>query len=137
MSHVILDTGPLVAFLDRGEAHNAWATAWFAKLEPPLLTCEAVLAEAMFLLKRMGKPPELPLQMVERGMIKSVYSVQQEAKVLVKLIQRYRNVPMTLADGCLVRMAEIHEGARVMTMDSDFTVYRKSGRHVIPVIMPG
>lgn len=91
----------------------------------------------MFLLKRMGKPPELPLQMVGRGMIQLVYSVQEEADVLARLIQRYKNVPMSLADACLVRMAEIHDGARVMTMDSDFTIYRKFERQAIPVIVPG
>ncbi len=136
MSRVILDTGPLIAFLDVRESCNAWAVEWFDKLEPPLLTCDAVLAEATFLLKRVGKPPELPLEMVSRGMIKSVYSVDRDARALTNMIQRYRNVPMSLADACLVRMAEIYDDASVMTMDSDFTVYRKFERQVIPVIMP-
>ena len=49
---------------------------------------------------------------------------------------RYSNVPMALADACLVRMAEQHANHTVLTLDSDFQIYRKHRREVISVIMP-
>ena len=58
---------------------------------------------------------------------------------LVALLNRRdrHHLPMSLADACLVRMAELHSGSTVLTVDSDFTVYRMHGRRVIPVILPG
>jgi len=47
-----------------------------------------------------------------------------------------RDRPMSLADACLVRMAELYDEAAVLTLDSDFTIYRKNGRQVIPLIAP-
>lgn len=136
MSAIIVDSGPLVAFFDRSEEHHEWAKACLTRLKAPLLTCEAVISETAFLLRRNGAPPEWPLLMIARGTIRIACDLQTEASALVSLMQRYKNVPMTLADACLVRMAEIHEGARILTMDSDFTVYRKFERRIIPVIMP-
>lgn len=46
------------------------------------------------------------------------------------------NIPMSLADGCLVRMAEAESKAVVLTLDEDFKIYRKNNRQVIPTIMP-
>ena len=96
-----------------------------------MLTCDAVISETMFLLRRGGMDPAMALQLINRNVIVSSYRVQDEAAQLVILMQRYKNVPMSLADACLVRMAEIHDGAKVLTMDSDFTVYRKFGRNCV------
>ncbi|WP_367875324.1 type II toxin-antitoxin system VapC family toxin [Luteolibacter sp. Populi] len=133
---LIVDTGPLVALIDRSERQHGWAKACFGELRHALVTCDAVISETMFLVRRAGKDPSIALELITRNLIISDYRVQEEAAPLMELMQRYRNVPMSLADACLVRMAGIHDGARVLTMDSDFTVYRKFGRKVIPVIMP-
>lgn len=136
MSTILADTGPLVAFLDRSETHHAWAKLQFSRFTEPLLTCEAVIAEAAFLLRRGGIAPDLLLQMVTRGIIIPSFRLVDEATALQELMQRYRNIPMSLADACLVRMSELHENSKVLTMRSDFTIYRRSRRRVIPVIMP-
>lgn len=137
MTAIIVDTGPLVALLDRTESRHEWAKSFVGGLRRPMLTCDAVISETMFLLKRGGNDPTMALGLIERGVIASTYGVQGEAPQLVALMERYQNVPMSLADACLVRMAEIHEGAQILTMDSDFAVYRKFERQPIPVIMPG
>ena len=102
----------------------------------PLLTCEAVIAEALFLLRRGGIDPDGLLNLISRGVIVLDFSLAAEILVIQQLMKTYRNIPMSLADACLVRMAEIHEHSKVMTLDSDFVVYRKSRRKVIPLLRP-
>jgi len=131
-----IDTGPIVALLVAEDAHNAWARRVWAELEPPLLTCEAVLSEAQFLVARFGGNPRAVLQFVERGAISVAFGVQHEVKRLLELQQAYRGLPMSLADACLVRMTEQFPRCRVVTADSHFRIYRRHGRQMISVLMP-
>ena len=136
MSAILADAGPLVAFLDRRDQHHEWSKRQFARFTEPLLTCEAVVAEALFLLRRGGISPEPLLKLVTRQLLLPAFRLELEATSILELMQRYRNVPMSLADACLVRMSEIHEGSSVFTLDSDFTIYRKARRRVIPLLCP-
>ena len=132
----LLDTGPLVSFLGAGLHHHAWTVAQWKRIHPPLLTCEPVLTEAAFLLKREGHEADPIFELLERGVIRVSIQVQQEPADLRALMRRYRNRPMSLADACLVRMSELHANARIFTLDSDFRIYRRHGNKVIPVLMP-
>ena len=132
----LLDTGPLVSFLASGLRHHAWAVEQWKRLRPPLLTCEPVLTEAAFLLKREGRDADALFALLERGVIRIALTVQDERADLRALMRRYRNRPMSLADACLVRLSEIHTAGEVFTLDSDFRIYRRHGNRVIPVRMP-
>ena len=134
METVIVDTGPLFAYLCRDDQDHDWTEAQFGRFHSPLLTCDAVISEAMFLLGRLrnGVPPLLEL--LERGLVIPSFNLSAELKPVCQLIRRYHNVPMSLADACLVRMAEKHPTARVLTLDRDFTIYRKNARQAIPLI---
>ncbi len=132
----LLDTGPLVSFLASGSADHRWAVEEWKRLPPPLLTCEPVLTEAAFLLKRDGHDNDPLFGLLERGIIRIAISVQEEQADLRALMRRYRNRPMSLADACLVRLSEIHPAGEVLTLDSDFRIYRRHGNKVIPVRMP-
>ncbi|MDD9997944.1 MAG: PIN domain-containing protein [Rhodospirillaceae bacterium] len=137
-STIILDTGPLVALLDRDEAHHRWAAAQFAALGPPLLTCDAVLSEASFVLHRAGLDSSLPVELMARGVIEiaSPLSSLDDASSVRNLMRRYRNVPMSFADACLVRLVERTENGSILTLDSDFRIYRQANRRVIPLLIP-
>ena len=136
MSEIIVDTGPLVAYLDRSDRDHAWAKEFFMQITSPLLTCEAVIAESLFLLRRGGINPDGLLYLIGRGLVVPDFSLAAEIQAIQHLMKTYRNIPMSLADACLVRMAELHENSKVMTLDSDFVVYRKSRRKVIPLLRP-
>lgn len=136
MSGIIVDAGPLVAYLDRSDRDHGWAKGFFMQITSPLLTCEAVIAEALFLLRRVGIDPDGLLHLISRGLVVPDFSLTVEIQAIQQLMKTYRNIPMSLADACLVRMAEIHENFKVMTLDSDFVVYRKSRRKVIPLLRP-
>ena len=135
---VVVDTGPIVALLDADEAHHDWARDQFDSLAPPLLTCEAVLSETSFLLQRIGADPSIPLTLVERGVLRveRLLDADEDALEIGRLIRRYRDVPMSFADACLVRLVERTDRASVMTLDSDFHVYRQARRRVIPLLIP-
>jgi len=133
---ILLDTGPLVAFLNRTDRFHEWAIAQWERMRPPMLTCEAVLAEACFLLRNLPGGSQAVIELLDRGVIHIAFELQEEAGSVAKLMGRYADVPMSLADACLVRMAERHSKSRLLTLDRDFQVYRKHRRHVIPTTMP-
>jgi predicted nucleic acid-binding protein len=133
---IIADAGPLVAYLDRSDQHHAWARQTMDTFTQPLVTCDAVLAEACFLLQRGKISPSLLLQMVERGVLQPRFESKPEARVLRTLLLRYADAPMSFTDACVVRMTEILARPLVWTTDSDFTIYRRHGRTLIPVLTP-
>jgi predicted nucleic acid-binding protein len=133
---VILDTGPLVAFLNKNDRYHEWAIAQFGALIPPLLTCEAVLSESCFLLRHYETGASNVLNLLERGLLAIPFRLEDELSAIKVLLDKYRDIPMSLADGCLVRMAEQIADSVIFTLDSDFKIYRKDRRKVIPTIMP-
>ncbi|MCI2430371.1 PIN domain-containing protein [Candidatus Acetothermia bacterium] len=135
-SRVILDTGPLVAFLNKRDRYHRWAAEQLAQLEPPLYTCEGVISEACFLLATYASGSETVLELVHRELVKISFRLEDEVMAIKKLLARYEDIGVSLTDACLVRMAELDERGVVLTLDSDFRVYRKHERHVIPTIMP-
>ncbi len=135
-SVTLLDTGPLVAAIDRRDQYHGWAIEQFKRLPLPFLTCEAVCTEAAYLLRRIGVKPAALFSLISSGGVVIRYDLEAEAEQLADLLTRYDNIPMDLADACLVRMAEQHANSTVLTLDSDFQIYRKHRREVISVIMP-
>ena len=133
---VIVDTGPIVALLDADDQRHAWVKGQFARLRPPLLTCEAVLTESCFLLGREGGDSSSVVQLVERGVLSVAQLLETEAGTIGRLMRRYKNVPMSLADACLVRLIELTNQSTLFTLDSDFEIYRQKGRRLIPLLAP-
>ena len=132
----IVDTGPLVAFLDRAERRHRWVGERIEELDPPLLVCEPVLAEAMHLLGRFPRAQDALFGILENGALRIAFNINEHTSALRKLHQKYRDTPMSLADACIVRMAEIYERHAILTFDSDFSVYRKHGRLPLALICP-
>lgn len=136
MTLTLLDTGPLVAFLNRNDRWHEWAKAQMGALLPPLLTCEPVLTEACFLIQRNGGQPADLLKKLQAGVIEVALEIQTEASALEALMRRYEDTPMSLADACLVRLSELHSDCQVFTLDTHFRRYRRHGRQVIPLLAP-
>src|SRR3974390_3444068 len=103
----LVDTGPLVALLDRRDAYHAWALETATELQAPLLTCEPVLTEAFHLLRQMPKARKAILEMSRDGLLKMPFQLAHNSQEILELVGRYENVPMSLADACLVRMSEL------------------------------
>ena len=131
----VVDTGPLVAYFCANEARHNWAVQQFAKLTPPLLTCEPVLTETCFLLTRQKVEAWRLLESLGDGALRIALHLDAEAEAVRDLMSRYSDIPMSLADACVVRLAEI-SGLPVCTLDSDFTIYRANGRKRLGLIIP-
>jgi predicted nucleic acid-binding protein len=133
---VILDTGPLVALLDARDRHHRWTVSQWEAVEPPLLTCEGVVSEACFLLDQTGSGPAAVFEMLRRGAIALAFQLSDNVPEVQRLLVKYADAPMSVADASLVRMSEQFGRSPIMTLDGDFQLYRKHGRSVIPLIVP-
>lgn len=90
------------------------------------MTCEPVLTEAAHLLARAGLGPATIASLARRGLFEIPFRIDEHSRSIEKLLRKYADVPMCLADACLVRMSELLDDAVVLTLDSDFTVYRRT-----------
>ena len=132
----LIDTGPLVSLIDRSQRGYEWSYAVFEALPRPLLTCEPVITEACFLLSNIYGGESTVMAMVGSRDLRIAFALNEYAEDINSLMTRYDSVPMSLADACLVKMAELHRNSTVVTMDSDFKIYRKHRNQMIPLIMP-
>jgi uncharacterized protein len=134
---VLLDTGPIVAYLSANDRHHAWAVAALGQLRPPLLTCEPVLAEAVYLLRGLSNGSARVFELIRRGAVTVGFRLADELEPVERVIAKYGPSRTDLADACLVRMSEVHPNPVVVTIDSQFRdVYRRHGRRTIPTVLP-
>jgi predicted nucleic acid-binding protein len=130
----LVDAGSLVALLSRCDAHHAWPVTQAAEHAPPWRTCEAVLSETYHLLGIRGSPGLSAL--LRRRAVLAAFDLDNDIESILKLLQKYADIPMSLADACLVRMTETLSDPMILTTDSDFRIYRRHSRQVVPCVMP-
>ena len=131
---VLVDAGFVVALLSKRDAHHQWAVTQAHDFAPPWSTCEAALSEAYHLLGEFGAPSLG--QLLRRRAVVVTFGLSQSIEPVTKLIEKYADVPMSLADACLVRMTETLGDPIILTTDEDFRVYRRHSRQVVPCVAP-
>jgi predicted nucleic acid-binding protein len=131
---VLVDAGFLVALLNRRDSHHPWAVTQAPGHALPWRTCEAVLSDAFHLLGPRGTPA-LGAMLRRRALI-AAFDLDNDLESVLKLLQKYADVPMSLADACLVRMTETLSDPMILTTDSDFRIYGRHSRQVVPCVMP-
>ena len=129
----VVDAVAIVAALDRRELWHKKSDRLFRELPKPLLTCEAVIAEACYLLSESALAIENIMTLISSRTVSIDFSLMEEIGAIDYLMRKYNDVPMSLADACLVRMSEIFD-ASVFTFDTDFRIYRRNRKNVIPLI---
>jgi predicted nucleic acid-binding protein len=130
----IVDSGALVALLNPHEHHHQWARETFSRQAAPWLTCDAVLTETYFLL-HPAHEAALDRLLLE-GVVRLGFNLAAELPQVLALRTKYASVPMSLADACLVRMSETLPDPVIVTTDTDFRIYRRHSRQVVPCLMP-
>ena len=133
---VILDAGPLVAFINARDMHHAWTVEQLKKVAGPMLTCESVVSETVFLLRSVAGGTQKVAGLLKSEGLQVAFDFRAETTPVCDLLSKYADVPMSLADACLVRMSELFPRHRVMTLDSDFQRYRRNRRQSIPLVSP-
>ena len=136
MTRIVIDTGPVVALLNRRDRHHSWVRDVLDTVEPPIFTCEAVISEACFVLGRLEGGTDAVLELVSTDILKIDFRLLSEIDAVRGLMRKFANVPMSFADACLVRMTELDAESVLVTIDGDFRVYRRNRRQIIPTIMP-
>ena len=135
-TRILLDSGPLLAFLSKTDQHHYWATEIWGTLYDPLWTCESVLSEVIFLLHSSGLSIDPLGELFDRELVKIDFAISAHRSDIWALLRKYADQPMSLADACLVRMAELNSHCQIFTTDRDFLVYRRKGRSTIPLLAP-
>ncbi len=137
MTKTLVDTGPLIAYCNRADKHHSWSKEVFAQITPPLWTCEAVLTEVFYRVQKDGGSLTLLWSWLHCGAVRVDFQMSEHWADLQKLMDKYADQEMDLADACLVKLSELNDESRVCTCDEDFLVYRRNQRLRIPLIFPG
>lgn len=137
MQAFLTDSGPLVALLNRLDEHHGWAREQFDQVPCPVWTCEGVITEAAYLLHADGLPPWGVVELLEREIIAVRFDLESSLDRVLSLMKKYSDTPMDFVDACLVSMTEAKRDCQLITIDSDFRVYRRFERQAIPLIIPG
>lgn len=132
----IVDTGPLVALFDRSDRHHQWACEVFAGIKGPLVTCESVVAEVLFLCarNRVGTKPMYAL--LETRALRVAPVLVEAPDAVARLLRRYAPVPMSLADAGVLHLHQTVERSVVLTCDSGFRIYRRRGARAVNALVP-
>lgn len=134
---ILLDTGPLVALLSRHDANHERARQIFAECAPPFRCCEAVVAEACFLMRKVhAAGPAEVVALGARGVFDIAIAASDHWPNIEALLKKYSNRPISLADACLICCAEIHQDARILTFDRDFRVYKWARNRKFDLLSP-
>jgi predicted nucleic acid-binding protein len=133
-ANVLVDASFLVALLNRRDNNHRWAAAQASRFARPWRTCEPVVSETLYTLGSPATPRLIGL-LTRRALVCS-FQMSEHLDDVIKLLQKYADVPISLADACLVRMTEILSDPTLLTADSDFRIYRRHNRQVIPCVMP-
>ena len=131
MARALVDTGALVALVNRADRHHAAAAAWFASVRGGLLTTEAVITETAYVLAASPMHQRAALQWVQRARVAGLLSVEPvtDHAALAVVLDRYADLPCDYADATLIALAENTGVAAIATIDQrDFSVYRIGGR---------
>jgi len=132
---VLVDASFLVALLSRRDSNHRWAAAQASRHAPPWTTCESALSEAFFLLGARGGPALAAI--MRRRALHCAFNFGDDFEAVLALMRKYADVPMSLADACLVRMTETFPDAVLLTTDNDFRIYRRHSRKAVPCVLPG
>jgi len=133
---VLLDTGVIVALLDRSERRHEACAEVIRELEAPLITCEAVITESCYLLRNLAGAAGAVIDNVAAGIFQVPFQLSREAASVKQVLRKYRDRQIDLADACLIRLADEFGTADILTLDRDFAVYRW-GRNKAFRMLPG
>jgi predicted nucleic acid-binding protein len=124
MKPVLLDTGFIVALLDRSESLHKACARTIREVQAPLVTCEAVITESCYLLRNLSGASEAVIENIAAGIFQVPFQLSRETAAVKQLLRKYRDRKIDLADACLIRLADQFGTADILTLDRDFAIYR-------------
>jgi predicted nucleic acid-binding protein len=135
--NALIDTGAILALLDRNDQWHQRCTDAFSQLRLPLLTSEAVLTEVFHLVGDADREVRAAWKFVRSGALAVSSITDADLPSLDALMHQYRDRPMDFADATLVRIAEREFLSLILTIDhNDFETYRIQGRRRFRIVPP-
>jgi predicted nucleic acid-binding protein len=136
MKPVLIDAGVIVALLNRNEPRHLTCAEAVAAIHHPLATCEAVIAESCYLLRKIPGASEKVVANVARGIFEIPFQLSKVADSVRETMHKYRDTPADFADACLIQMADELGTGDILTLDSDFRHYRWRKTHPFNLLIP-
>lgn len=136
MKAVLLDTGVIVASLDRSELFHEICADTISRIKSPLVTCEAVIAESCYVLRRLNGAAEAVVLNVAAGIIQVPFSLTQSARQVHDILRKYRDGDIDFADACLIHLATELSSPDILTLDKDFEHYRWGRNNAFSLLVP-
>ncbi len=136
METFLTDSGPLIALLNHRDEHHGWTRELFTHISSPVVTCDGAITEAAHLLQVDGLPPWGVLELIERKIVVVQFDLESNLDRVLSLMKKYADTPMDFVDACLVAMTEEKRDCQLITLDSDFRIYRRFERQTIPLVIP-
>lgn len=124
MTPVLLDTGVIVALLDRSERHHRACVKAVEAVSRPLVTCEAVIAESCFLMRHLTGAAEAIMANVTAGVFQIPFQLSRCAVHVQRILRKYGDRKIDFADACLIHLAGELRTGDILTLDRDFRIYR-------------
>jgi predicted nucleic acid-binding protein len=124
MKPALLDTGFIVALLDRSERFHKACARTVREVEAPLVTCEAVITESCYLLRNLSGAPEAVIENIAAGIFQVPFQLSRDTAGVKQVLRKYEDRKIDLADACLIRLADQFGTADILTLDQDFAIYR-------------
>jgi predicted nucleic acid-binding protein len=124
MKPVLLDTGFIVALLDRSENFHKTCARTVREVEAPLVTCEAVITESCYLLRNLSGASEAVIENIAAGIFQVPFQLSRDTTGVKQVLRKYKDRKIDLADACLVRLADQFGTGDILTLDQDFAIYR-------------
>jgi uncharacterized protein len=134
---ILLDTGVIVAWLDTSESKHQDCVDVLQGTSSPLVTCEGVIAESCYLLRNVTGAKEAVLENVSSGVFQIPLRLSEAASDVRRILLKYRDHNVDLADACLVHLANEFETGEILTLDSDFQIYRWGKNKPFRSLVPG
>lgn len=136
MEPVLLDTGVIYALLNKRESKHEECLRVFRELYRPIVTCEAVIVESCFLLSKHPRGIEVLLSNVRSGLFGIPFRIAKSSLEVLDLLQKYRDIPASFADACLIAMANELDIGDILTLDGDFKHYRWRRNRAFNLLIP-
>ena len=124
MKPVLLDTGVIVALLDRSESFHRTCAQTVREVEAPLVTCEAVITESCYLLRNLSGASGAVIENIAAGIFQLPFQLSRDTAGVKQILRKYKDRKIDLADACLIRLADEFGTADILTLDRDFAIYR-------------
>ena len=135
-SKILIDSGPLIAFLSSSEHYHRWVLEQMSQMDGDLVTTESVLSEVVFLMKQNRVAINAIKELIEQKLLQIISAFSTEPITCFNMVEKYVDLPSSVADISLVYVYSTTKNSIIFTLDSDFLIYKSSSGKPLKLVAP-